>query len=123
MASHDRAAPVPSIEAAGDWFRKQFDAEASRGLRAVYEIELTGESGGTLALRVEDGRLDVAPGPAGASDLRLSLAIGDFFAILAGRANADMLFMEDRIGWSGDLSLALKMRRLFRGQPEEPSAT
>ncbi len=117
------ADPDPSercaVDEACDRLRKLFDAEAARDVRAVYELELTGPQGGTLAARIDDGRLDVAPGPAASPDLRLRLAAEDFLAILAGRSNADMLFMEDRIGWSGELSLALKMRRLFRGQPEE----
>ena len=48
------------------------------------------------------------------------LRFKDFCAILDGRANADLLFMRERIGWRGEIALALKLRRLFRGQPEEP---
>jgi predicted lipid carrier protein YhbT len=45
-----------------------------------------------------------------------SLAASDFFGILAGRENADLLFTAGRIEVEGDLSLALKMRKLFRPQ-------
>ncbi len=43
-------------------------------------------------------------------------AAQDFLAIPAGRANADWLFLEDRIEVEGDLSLALRMRKLFRSR-------
>jgi hypothetical protein len=116
---HDAASPG-SLDGAVDWLRKNFDAEAAGGVRAVYALELSGAGGGTLTARVDDGRLEVRRGRPQRADLRLSLSADDFHAILAGRANADLLFMQERIGWSGDLSLALKLRRLFRGQPEEP---
>lgn len=119
MPRQDAASPR-SLDAAVDWLRKNFDADAARGVRAVYALELSGPGGGVITARVDDGRLEVVRGSAPAADLRLSLAADDFHAILAGRANADLLFMQERIGWSGELSLALKMRRLFRGQPEEP---
>jgi hypothetical protein len=115
----DAASPT-SLEGAVDWLRKNFDPEAARGVRAVYALELSGMAGGAITACIDDGRLEVRRGSAPRADLRLSLSAADFYAILAGRANADLLFLRERIGWSGDLSLALKMRRLFRGQPEEP---
>jgi predicted lipid carrier protein YhbT len=41
------------------------------------------------------------------------LSASDFFAILAGTQNPDLLFMADRLQAEGDLSLALKVRSLF----------
>ena len=37
----------------------------------------------------------------------------DFFAVLGGSANPDLLYTADRLTVEGDLSLALKLRRLF----------
>ena len=45
--------------------------------------------------------------------VRFRLTAQDFLAILAGLANADWLFREDRIEVEGDLSLALRLRKLF----------
>ena len=122
MSTPEASDPQGLVAEVCVWLRKLFDAEAARGLQAVYALELTGAGGGELTVRVDDGRLELLPGSASTADLRLRLTAQDFLAILAGRANADLLFMQDRIGWSGDLSLALKMRRLFRGQPEERPA-
>jgi ubiquinone biosynthesis protein UbiJ len=116
------AGALDSVEAAVDWLRKHFDPEAARGLRVVYALELTGAAGGVIAVRVDGGQLDARAEPVEGADLRLRLAAADYFAVLAGRANADLLFMQDRIEWEGELSLALKLRRLFRGQPQEPPA-
>jgi len=111
-----------SLDEALDWLRKRFDAEAAEGVRVVYEFALSGDAGGVLSARIDDGRLDARPLPASDAALRLELSADDFFAILAGRANADMLFMEERIVCKGDLSLALKLRRFFRGHAGERAA-
>jgi hypothetical protein len=119
VPDRDTTTPV-SLEDAVDWLRKNFDPEAARGVQAVYALELTGAGGGELAARVDDGCLELVRGGAPEAELRLRLELEDFCSILAGRANPDILLMQERIGWTGDISLALKMRRLFRGQNHEP---
>jgi predicted lipid carrier protein YhbT len=116
MPEGSAATGPTSLDQALDWLRKHFDAEAARELRVVYRFELTGPGGGDLYARVEDGRLEAAAGSGGVADVRFRLTAQDFLAILGGRANADWLFMEDRIGVKGDLTLALRMRKLFRAQ-------
>jgi predicted lipid carrier protein YhbT len=111
----EQAALRPAcIDEALDWLRKQFDPEAAADLELVYGFDLTGAEGGAFSVRVERGRLEILLGRALEDDVCFRLDARDFFAILAGRANADMLFMEERIEVRGDLSLALKMRRIFR---------
>ena len=41
------------------------------------------------------------------------LVAREFFGILSGRENPDLLFMSERLRIDGDLSLALKLRTLF----------
>jgi hypothetical protein len=111
-----QAGEPTSVDEAGEWLRKHFEAEAAREVRVTYQYVLSGPGGGSLHARVDDGRLLVAPGEVGAPDVRFRLAASDFFGILAGRENADLLFTAGRIEVEGDLSLALKMRKLFRPQ-------
>jgi predicted lipid carrier protein YhbT len=107
--------PAPaSLDEAADRLRKRFDPEAAAGLHLRYAFELTGPGGGWLDVRVDDGHLDVGSGPPPEADARLRLCAADFFGVLAGRENADMLFMSGRLEVEGDHSLALKLRRIFR---------
>ncbi len=125
-----------SIDEAMEWLRKRFAADATRDVRVVFQFVLTGASalngtgawmgtdgvdsaplGGRFFARVEGGRLDVGIGEVPSPDVCFRLRASDFFAILAGRENADLLFTAGRIEIEGDLSLALKMRKLFRPQP------
>ncbi len=111
------ADPPTSIEATAEWFRKRFQPEAALGVRAVFALEITGPGGGTLWTRVDDGRLelslDAAPGGA-APDVRLRLSADDWYDVAAGRENAELLAMVGRIEIDGDVSLAMKLRSLFR---------
>lgn len=102
-----------SVDDSIDWLRKHFDAEAARGASVSYQYELAGPDGGAFHARVHEGRLEAAAGRVANPDVTLRLSAHDFFDVLAGRENADMLFMARRIEIDGDLSLALKMRKLF----------
>jgi ubiquinone biosynthesis protein UbiJ len=107
------ADPPTSLESAADWLRKRFDTDAARGVVVAYELDLTGPEGGVLSVRIDDGRLDARRGPHGVPDARLRIAAADFYGILAGRENAELLFMANRIQIEGDLSAAMRFRKFF----------
>ncbi len=102
------------VEATAAWLREHFRPEAAAGLAAVIEIELTGPAGGRLCIQVEDGRLKVSMGGDAAPDARLVASAEDWRDVLDGRANAEMLVVEDRIRIEGEQGLAMKLRSLFR---------
>ncbi len=104
-----------SIEQALERLREAFQPEAAIGLSIAYQIELQGESdGGQLWLEVEGPRLEVGKGAARSPDVIFRLSATDFYGVLIGRENPDLLFMADRLKVEGKLSLALKLRKLFR---------
>ncbi len=100
-------------EAAARWLHAHFDPEAARGVVAVIEMELTGPGGGTVCLQIEDGRIKTRVGGDVAPHVRFALSVDDWAALTAGRANAELLAMEERIAISGDHALAMRMRALF----------
>ena len=107
--------PQPtSIRAAIAWLRKAFRADAAAGVHVVYRLELAGDAGGVISIRVEDGRLEIVEGAAQPPHVTYRLQACDFFGVLAGRENPDLLFMADRLAIDGDLSLALSLRKLFQ---------
>jgi putative sterol carrier protein len=106
-------APV-SLGAAMDWLRSHFRPASARGLSAVVQLRLSGSGGGPVRVRIADGRLDVEEAEDPGADLRLELPARDFFGILAGSENPDLLYMAGRLEIEGDLALAMKMRILFR---------
>jgi hypothetical protein len=108
--------PPCSIEAALGWLRKAFRPDAAAGVHVLYQIELGGKEGGTFWIRVDDGRLELARGPAPGPDVTFRMTALDFFAVLGGRENPDLLFMADRLTIDGDLGLALALRKLFQAR-------
>lgn len=115
MSTPEAEARPASLDDALDWLRKRFRPDAADGVTVAYRIELTGEGGGALLAAVDRGRLriqrsDPADAPA---DAIFRLAAGDFFDVLAGRANPDLLHMAGRLEVEGDLALALQLRKLF----------
>ena len=103
-----------NVEEAAEWLRKHFRPEAARELSAVFQVELTGDAGGALQVQVDRGAAQVVVGVPVPAHLRIRLEAGDFYAILAGRENAELLLMADRIAFEGETSLAAKFRTLFR---------
>lgn len=104
--------PTSPAEAV-EWLRKHFDAEAAAECEASYVFELSGPQGGEIGVRIENGSLELSLGDLQPADLRFRLSADDFYDVLAGRANADMLFMEERLQIEGEPGLALRFRRLF----------
>ncbi|MGH0034882.1 MAG: SCP2 sterol-binding domain-containing protein [Myxococcota bacterium] len=103
-----------SIADALDWFRKRFRAESARDLEVSFQMELSGEGGGVLSLTIDRGLLRAEAAAVPGPDVLYRLSAPDLFGVLAGERNPDLLFMEKRIQIEGDLSLALKLRSLFR---------
>jgi len=104
---------VGSVGGAVEWLRKHFRSDAADGLEVAYQMELSGPAGGRLWVRIQGGQAQVGEGADPQPDVVLRVAAEDFFGILAGSANPDLLFMDDRIEIDGDLSLALKLRSIF----------
>lgn len=112
------AADAPtSVQEAAEWLRKRFEPDAARGVSLGVGLELAGPGGGRIGLRIADGALDVrpeAPGAGAAPDVTLRLAAADFYGVLAGRENSELLFVAGRIAIEGDPALALRLRTFFR---------
>jgi len=106
-------APAPHVELLAR-LRKAFRPEAAAGERVAYQIVLSGGSPGVLWVSVRDGRLEMGEGAMPAADVTFELSSEDFLGVLDGACNPDLLFMEERIRVDGELSLALKLRKLFR---------
>jgi len=93
--------------------RKHFAPEAARGVRATYQLDLAGAGGGLLRLEIEDGVLLIARGRAEAPQVILRAPAELWAALLAGRENAELLYMAGRIQIEGDLGLAVRLRSFF----------
>ena len=108
------AMPPDSVEAAAEWLRKHFEPESARGVRVIYQFDLSGPGGGPLRVTLDDGSIDVGRNRAESPHVVVRTAGSDFCDVLAGTENAELLYMAGRITIEGDLSLALRMRTFFQ---------
>ena len=97
-----------------DWLRKHYRSEAAGGLEARYQLELTGRGGGPIRIVLAPEGATIERGPLREPDVRMRISVPDWFAVVEGRENVDLLFLAGRLEIEGDLSLAARMRTLFR---------
>lgn len=114
MSASPPARCPQSLDEAIDWLRAHFRPEAAEGLDACFQLHLTGADGGDFYVRVKHGSCEVARGVTEPVDTRLRIPARDYFDVLARRANADLLYMEGRLEIEGQVSLANRLRTLFR---------
>jgi putative sterol carrier protein len=91
----------------------RFNAGAAKGLKAVYQFDLTGESGTKFNLAIDDGKLDVGEGTHASPNITITMAAGDYLDMVNGKLNPQMAFMSGKLKIAGDMGLAMKMQQLF----------
>jgi putative sterol carrier protein len=92
-----------------------FVPEAAKGLKAVYQFNVTGEGGKEFYAAIDDGKLDVGAGKHAKPSVTITVAASDYLAMLANPALGQQLFMTGKLRMEPlDLNLAMKMGQLFR---------
>lgn len=91
----------------------RFNANASKGLKATYQFDLTGDGGETFHVDVNDGTCQVCDGAANGASITITMAASDYVDMINGKLNPQMAFMGGKLKIKGDMSLALKMQQLF----------
>lgn len=92
---------------------ERFNAGASKGVKATYQFDLTGDGGETFHVNVDDGTCQVCDGAAGSPNITITMAASDYVDMINGKLNPQMAFMGGKLKIKGDMSLALKMQQLF----------
>lgn len=81
--------------------------------QGVYQLDLTGDGGGTFAMVIDGGRGEIKSGPAENPGVVVTMTAQDFVALATGKLNAMTAFMGGRLKIKGDMGLALKMQTLL----------
>lgn len=90
-----------------------FNKEAAKGLKAVFQFDLSGDGGGKWAIRVDNDQCSVQEGSHSSPNITISMAAQDYLDMLAGKLNGQMAFMTGKLRIAGDFGLALKLQTLF----------
>ncbi len=110
MANEDTAAAIRAIF---DEMPKRLNPDAAVGVDALMRINLTGNAGGTYFLEIRDGAATISERSSGQPQLTMSISAVDWVALIEGRLNGQLAFMNGKLKMMGDLGLAMKIPTLF----------
>jgi len=91
-----------------------FIPEAAGEMKATFQLELTGEGGGTWTLDIANGRCRVIQGPVENPTVHLTLSAQDYLAIVRGELDTMKAFMSGRAKAKGNMILLMKLPNLFK---------
>jgi putative sterol carrier protein len=91
-----------------------FVPERAKGLKAIYQFELTGEGGGNWVIEVADQQCQVREEVAAEPDATMILAATDYVALVKGELDAMGAFMKGKLKVKGNINLAMKALNLFQ---------
>jgi len=91
-----------------------FDPSAAMGLNAAYEFQVSGEEVFSAHLRIEHGVCTYGEGPADSPGVVIKTPASVWLSISRGELDGQTAFMKGKYTVEGDLTLLLKMKKLFR---------
>jgi putative sterol carrier protein len=91
-----------------------FNPEAAEAVRAVIQFDFSGAVEGSCHFRIEENRIAACPGAADGPDLIVQAPFDVWMDIMGGKADGQKMFLEQKYKVLGDMSLLMKMNRLFR---------
>ena len=89
------------------------DVEKLKGMDATILFDISGKDAGVWTVEVHDGDVTVEEGEVGSPDVTVKAASEDLIALIKGDLNPMAAFMQGRLKIKGDMSLAMKMQKLF----------
>lgn len=105
--------PISTCQEYFDTLPQRFVADASKGVKAVFQFELTGPGGGTWHVLVDDGKIDVKAGAHPNPGSTVEATADDYVKIANNEMNGLRAVMTRRMKIGGNLVLARKMQNMF----------
>ena len=96
--------------------KKRFNAEAARGLTAIYLLQITGTGGGNFLAKIDNGKLAVEPYNGNTTDgvdCTISVSAEDLSMIMSGKMSAMTAALSGILAVDGSLGLAMQLVPIF----------
>jgi putative sterol carrier protein len=93
--------------------RLKTNPERTAGLTATYQFNIEGDGGGVWHLIVDDGRAEVAEGPAESADMTSIMCVDDYVAMATGETSGRDLFFSGRMRVEGNPMLGMRLGELL----------
>ena len=105
---------MPTVKELFDNMPSTFQKEAATGMNVVYQFDITGDGGAKYHADIVDGELSVIEGQHESPSITITMTASDYIDLSTGKLNGQMAFMTGKIKIKGDLSLAMKMPKIFK---------
>lgn len=93
---------------------RAFQPEKAAGINAKVQLHLTGEQGGDWVAAIRDQKLIVEPGTTVDPDLVFGADTQDVLDVYSGKLNPMQAYMQGKVQFTGDMSLAMRLMGLFQ---------
>jgi multimeric flavodoxin WrbA/putative sterol carrier protein len=90
-----------------------FNAEAAGDTSATFQFNFNGETQASCHFDIRDGKLEAKKGAAENASLTINSPFELWMDIMAGKADGQQMFMEQKYTVDGDLNLLLRMNEFF----------
>ena len=105
---------MPTVKELFDNMPSTFQKEAAVGMTVVYQFDITGEGGAKYHAAITDGELSVIEGQHEDPSITITMTAQDYIDLSTDKLNGQMAFMTGKLKIKGDLSLAMKMPKIFK---------
>lgn len=90
-----------------------FNADAAKGVNAVFQYEITGEGGGSWYVTVNDGTFEVKEGTHPSPSVTMKLDTATYKAMAAKQLGGIQAYMSGKLKVTGNLMIAQKFQQIF----------
>lgn len=90
-----------------------FDANAAKGLNAIFQFNITGDDGGMWHLTVKDGACELQEGQHSIPTVSLTMTGTTWLSIVNKKMNAMQASMSGRLKTVGSMMMAQKIPTIF----------
>ncbi len=104
---------VSTVQEYFDTLGDRFVADASKGVQAVYQFEISGDGGGTWHVAVDDGSMQVHQGAHDKPSSTVTSKAADYIKICNGDMNGLRAVMTRKMRIGGNIVMARKMQSMF----------
>lgn len=104
---------VTSVQHYFETLNERFIASASKGVKATFQFEITGDGGGNWYVDVDDGTMKLTEGTHAAPTTTIKMDAPNYVKMVNGDLGGTMAFMRGLLKVSGNVMLAQKMQAFF----------
>lgn len=104
---------ISSVKEVFDKVPGSFNANAAKGLDAVFQYDITGEGGGNWNVTIKEGTCQVQEGKAPSPTVTLTMNSETWLAMVNKDLNGMQAFMTGKLKLSGDIMLAQRIPDIF----------